>query len=261
MLSSIRALLSGATLSAAVVLPAAAQVVREGARSSPRDAQITFGYLCDDRFVVRNEGDQPVNLEYGLAKNDERTALSLEGKESVELLLSTSDELELLSRGTVIASARREYRNCADLEGEGAHIVVRPLVIRSSPTVIIAPYPVYRAYYDPWYRHHHHVYHRPIVRPVVRAVVRIPIIIGGRRDNDRGRDYDRGRDNDRGRDYDRGRDTRSNDRFSARPTGRINGRDVARDNGRGNGNANGRDNGRGNGNGNGRDNNNGRRGR
>jgi hypothetical protein len=247
--SSVRAILGGATLSASAVLPAFAQEVREGARSSPRDAQISFGYLCDDRFVVRNEGDQPVSLEYGLAKNHERTALNLDGKESVELLLSSSDQLDLLSRGEVIASARREYRDCDELE-ENGRVVVRPLVIRSSPIVIVAPYPVHRTHYYPDYHRHHHVYYRPVVRPVVRAVVRIPIIIG-RRDNDRGRAvYDRG-GNDRGRNdrgaidrggNDRGASDRGGINRGGIDRGRITGRDDARtNNGRG---SNGRDNGR-----------------
>jgi hypothetical protein len=196
--SAIRTTIGGAALAVTALLPLNAQTVREGARSSPKDAQISFGYLCDDRFVIRNEGDDRVNLEYGLAKNDERTAISLDGRESVELLLSTSDQLDLFSSGRVIASARREYRDCEELEG--GRVVVRPLVVRTGPTIIVAPYPVYRSYRDPW--HHHHTYWRP----VVRAVIRVPIIIGGRRDNDRGRsDRDRGR-NDRDRDNNRGRD-------------------------------------------------------
>ena len=180
-------LIGSAALSATAAVPMAAQVVREGARTSPKDAHVTFGYLCDDRFVVRNEGPDPVRLEYGLAKNDERTSLSLNGRESVELLLSTSDDLNLYTGGKVIASARREYRDCDDVEG-GGHVVVRPLVVVGGPRVIIAPYPVYRSYYDPWY-------HRTYFRPVVQAVIRIPISIGGRRGNDRGRDNDRGRNN------------------------------------------------------------------
>ena len=188
--------LIGAVVGAVAGMPLQAQVVREGARSSPSDAQVTFGYLCDDRFVVRNDGPEPVRLEYGLDKSDERTALSLDGRESIELMLSTSDQLNLLSNGKVIASARREYRDCDEVEGR-SRVVVRPLSVVVAPTVFIPRYPVYRGYYDPWYyRRHSHF------RPVLHPVIRIPIIIGGRRDNDR----DRGRNNDRGRD--RGRDSR-----------------------------------------------------
>ncbi|HEX7937688.1 MAG TPA: hypothetical protein VF483_01780 [Gemmatimonadaceae bacterium] len=189
----LRTLVGTAAISAtAGILPLGAQVIREGARTSPKDVQVSFGYLCDDRFVVRNESDDPLRLEYGLAKNDERTSLSLDGRESVELLLSTSDELDLFSGGKVIAAARREYRDCRDVEDGGGRIVVRPLVVR--PTVVVEPYAVYRPYYDPWW------YHRPYFRPIVQAVIRVPISIGGHRDSDRGRDRggDRGRGNDRG---------------------------------------------------------------
>lgn len=111
--------------------------------------QVTFGYLCDDRFVVRNEGTQPVRLEYRLDKSDERTALDLDGRESVELLLSTSDQLNLFASGKVIGVARREYRDCDEVE-RGGRVIVRPLPVAVAPIVIVAPYPVYRSYYDPW---------------------------------------------------------------------------------------------------------------
>src|SRR6185503_14003247 len=123
---TLRTLIGGAAIGATAGIPLSAQVVREGARSSPNDAQISFGYLCDDRFVVRNEGDAPLRLEYGLTKNDERTALALDKSESVELLLSTSDELALFSGGKVIATARREYRDCDEVEGRSPRVVVRP---------------------------------------------------------------------------------------------------------------------------------------
>ena len=110
MRKTLRTLMGGAAIGAIAGIPLSAQIVREGARSNPNDAQITFGYLCDDRFVVRNEGDKDVRLEYGLAKNDERTSLALEKGESVELLLSTSDDLNLYSGNGVIATARRAYR-------------------------------------------------------------------------------------------------------------------------------------------------------
>jgi len=198
----LRTLIGTAAISAtAGMLPLGAQVIREGARTSPKDAkevQVTFGYLCDDRFVVRNEGDDPLRLEYGLAKNDERTSLSLDARESVELLLDTSDELDLFAGGKVIGSAVRDYRDCRDMD-DNAHVVVRPLVVE--PTVVIAPYHVYRVYrpyYGSWYR----PYFRPYYHPIVQAVFRIPISIG-HRDSDRGRSSggDRGRSSggDRGR--------------------------------------------------------------
>jgi hypothetical protein len=181
-----------------------AQTVREGARTSPGDAKIAFGYLCDDRFVVHNEGDGPVRLEYGLTRTDERTSLALEKDESIELLLSTSDELGLYSGGKEIAVARREYRDCDEVEGRSPRVVVRPLVVVAAPRVIVAPYPVYRAYYDPWY------HHRSYPRTVVHTVIRIPIVINRRSSGSR--DY--------------GRD-------AGRNAGRNAGRDVGRDRGNG----------------------------
>ena len=189
-------LLGGAAFAAiAGVSTLGAQTVREGARTSLDQANITFGYVCDDRFIVRNDGKEPVRLEYGLDKNNERTSLDLDGRESVELLLSTSDQLNLLMNGQVIATARREYRDCDD-EDRPPVIVRRPSVV-IRPTVIVASY---HRYYDPWYPRH--VYFAPVPRP--RTVINIPIVIN--RSRDRGRDYDRGRNDNRGRSDNRGRD-------------------------------------------------------
>src|SRR5262245_37865110 len=129
MRKTLRTLIGTAAIGATVAIPMHAQTVREGARTTPGEAKIAFGYLCDDRFVVHNEGDGPVRLEYGLTKNDERTSLALEKDESIELLLSTSDELGLYSGGKEIAVARREYRDCDDVEGREPRIVVRPLIV------------------------------------------------------------------------------------------------------------------------------------
>lgn len=228
MLKTLKTILGTAALGATAVIPLHAQTVREGARSSPADAQISFGYLCDDRFVVRNEGATPVNLEYGLTRNDERTALQLDKDESIELMLSTSDELGLYVGGKVLATARRDYRDCDELEGESPRVIVRPLAVVYSPRVrvIVAPYPVYRAYYDPWY-HRHYSY----PRTVVHTVIRVPIVIN-RRSSSGGRDYGR----DAGRDA--GRNT---GRSGGRDAGKSSTKVVVRD--RGNGDR-GHDNGR-----------------
>src|SRR5262245_53074357 len=180
-------LLGGAAFAAiAGVTTLGAQTVREGARTQLDAANITFGYVCDDRFIVRNDGKEPVRLEYGLDKNNQRTSLELEGRESVELLLSTSDQLNLLMNGEGIATARREYRDCD--EDERPPVIVRRPAVVIQPTVIVASY---HRHYDPWYPRR--VYFAPVPR---RPVIHIPIVINTR-SRDRGRDYDRGRNDNR----------------------------------------------------------------
>src|SRR6187399_2539936 len=58
-------------------------------------AQLTFGYLCDDRFVIRNDDTKPVDLEYGLEKGTTHTKLTLSARESVELSSKSRNAIEL----------------------------------------------------------------------------------------------------------------------------------------------------------------------
>jgi hypothetical protein len=162
--------------------------VREGERRSLDEAKIVFGYVCDDRFVVTNESTEPVRLEYSLERSDSRTALNLDGRESVELLLSSSEQLNLMMEGRVIASARNERREC---EEDRPRVVVRRPVVSIEPTIVVVRSPYHRYYDWGWWHHRHH---HPRVS---HTVVRIPIIIGRSRDRDRGRDNDR--DRNRGR--------------------------------------------------------------
>ena len=45
--------------------------------------QLAFGYECGDRFIVRNEGTQPVLLEYAAARSQDRSQLHLNGNQFV----------------------------------------------------------------------------------------------------------------------------------------------------------------------------------
>jgi hypothetical protein len=201
-----KTLIGGAAIALAGFTPLGAQV-REGARTSLDEAKIAFGYVCDDRFIVTNDGTEPVRLEYGLDRSDARTTLSLDGRESVELLLSSQEQLNLMMEGRVIATAYNERRRCED--DDPPRVVVRRPVVSIEPTIVLVRSPSYYRYYDSgWWRHDHHR------RTSVHTTIRIPIILG-RTSRDRGRDYDRGRDN-------RGRDNRSrdNDRDRDRDRGR-----------------------------------------
>ena len=67
--------------------PLRAQIT-EVARTPIADAaQVTFGYVCDDRFMIRNDGTKPIDLEYGLEKGTEHTRITLNAREAVELAM------------------------------------------------------------------------------------------------------------------------------------------------------------------------------
>ena len=130
--------------------PLRAQVTEVARTSLAEGAQLTFGHLCDDRFVVRNEGTSTVALAYGLEKGAEHVPLTLGPRESVELESRSKAAMELWMNGSRIAVAEKEKRKCRDVQGSGV-VAVAPLEVatrtsRRTPAYG-APYPAY----DPWF--------------------------------------------------------------------------------------------------------------
>jgi hypothetical protein len=157
--------------------PLGAQVTEVSRTPIADAAQITFGYLCDDRFVVRNDGTKPIDLEYGVEKGNEHTKLALNARESVELASASKAPLELWMDGKLIAKAYKEKRSCKDVRGNSA-VTVTPLEVkgdqpRSDRYAYGPPYP----FYDPWA---FGFYGGFGYRPYYGAVFTYPVIIGGR---------------------------------------------------------------------------------
>lgn len=136
-----------------------AQVTEVARRPIADIAHLTFGSLCDDRFVIRNDGPTPVNVEYAVTKGNEHTALTLGSREQVELESKSSEALELWMDGKLIAKAEKEGRKCKEIQGN-ASVAVAPLEVadnsdrndsnRSGARVGVGfgyGYP----FYDPWY--------------------------------------------------------------------------------------------------------------
>lgn len=140
-------------------------------------AQITFGYLCDDRFVIRNDGTKPIDLEYGLEKGTEHTKLTLNARESVELASTSKNAMELWMDGKLIAKAMKEKRSCKDVQGNAA-VRVSPLDVANNTRsrdryAYGPPYP----FYDPWYFGFYGMYG---FRPYYSLSFGYPIIVGRR---------------------------------------------------------------------------------
>lgn len=159
--------------------PLRAQIT-EVARTPIADAaQITFGYLCDDRFVIRNDGTKPIDLEYGLEKGTEHTKLALGARESVELQSKAKAAMELWMDGKLIAKAVKEKRSCKDVQGN-ASVTVNPLEVASNKPQRSYAYGMPYPFYDPW-GFSYYGYAGWGWRPYsYGAVIRYPIIIGGR---------------------------------------------------------------------------------
>jgi hypothetical protein len=109
------------TLIAAIGTPLRAQGTAQ--------VQLAFGYECGDRFLVRNDGTQPVLLEYAVAGSQDRSQLHLNGRQSIEIASAPNGNVELWVGGKVVASEPKGNRPCAgsgNAQNSGA-VVVRPL--------------------------------------------------------------------------------------------------------------------------------------
>jgi hypothetical protein len=164
---------------------APAQAITEVSRTPVADAaQLTFGYLCDDRFVIRNDGTQPVALEYGIEKGNEHTKLDLNARETVELQSKSKAGLELWMNGKLVAIARKDRRSCKDVQGNAA-VTITPLQVAENerggpPARAYGAFGWYDPYFAPWYGY---AYYGPFGRPYVTTIIRVPAggARGGRR--------------------------------------------------------------------------------
>jgi hypothetical protein len=160
-----------------------AQITEVARTPVAETAQLTFGYRCDDRFVIRNDGAKPVDLEYAIEKGTEHTKLTLGSRELVELDSKSKDPMELWMDGKLIAKAIKEKRSCKDVAGS-ASVLVAPLEVqtneRDQPQYATRGYP----FYDPFlygYGYGYGYYGAFGYRPFYAGFVGVQIIIGGRR--------------------------------------------------------------------------------
>ena len=145
---------------------------------------VTFGQLCEDRFVIRNDGTKPVDLEYAVEKGTEHTTLTLNARELVELESKAKEPLELWIGGKLVAKAVKEKRACKDVQGN-ASVLVAPLEVASTAKDDRGAFANTRGfpYYDPFMYGAGFgfggLYGGYGFRPFYTGFVGVPIIIGG----------------------------------------------------------------------------------
>jgi hypothetical protein len=96
------------------------------AQGSTQTVQLAFGYECGDRFLVRNDGTNPVVIEYAIAGSEDRSRLHLNGRQSVEIASAQSGNMELWVGGKVVASEPKGNRPCTGAT-RSAGVSVRPI--------------------------------------------------------------------------------------------------------------------------------------
>jgi hypothetical protein len=135
----------------ALALPATSvqAQITEIARSAVADvAHLTFGHLCDDTFLLRNDGAQEVRAEVGLHKGAEHTPVPLGAHEQVQFMSKGKEDVELWVNGTLVAKAPKDKRACTEVQGN-ASVAVAPLDVTTSDGDRRARYANY-PYFDPW---------------------------------------------------------------------------------------------------------------
>lgn len=133
------------------------------AQSASQSIQLAFGYECGDRFLVRNDGNNPVVIEYAVAGSQDKSQLHLNGLQSAEIASAQSGNLELWVNGKVVASEPKGNRACAALPGndvtaqpldQSAETSAQPVDsgYTAPPVVVYAqPGPYYGYDYYPYY--------------------------------------------------------------------------------------------------------------
>lgn len=107
-----------------------------GAQQAPA-VQLAFGYECGDRFLIKNDGSQPVSLEWKTVSSQDRSPLHLNAKESREIASASNDAVELWVNGKVVATEPKGNKTCgasagANASQAGPTVVVRPLDSQAS---------------------------------------------------------------------------------------------------------------------------------
>lgn len=144
-------------ITAAVALGALATVgvaraeaqITEISRSRVSDmSRVTFGHWCDDKFVLRNEGDALVRAELAVAKSGEHTPVTLGAREQIQFNSPSRQDVELWVDGALVATAKKERRSCRNVAGSASVEVNAPEVTTREPERrYYAPYPAV----DPWF--------------------------------------------------------------------------------------------------------------
>jgi hypothetical protein len=128
------------------------------AQGTSQSVQLAFGYECGDRFMVRNDGNNPVVVEYGVSGSQDKSQLHLNGLQSAEIASAQSGNVELSVNGKVVASEPKGNRACGAARGNGVN--VRPLdqtsqpgdsAYTAAPEVVYGSAPYYNYDYDYYY--------------------------------------------------------------------------------------------------------------
>jgi hypothetical protein len=107
-----------------------------GAQQAPA-VQLAFGYECGDRFLIKNDGDQPIALEWKATGSQDRSTIRLGARESREIASASKDAVELWVNGKLVVTEAKGTKPCASggggAQSAGPTVIVRPLDAAAAP--------------------------------------------------------------------------------------------------------------------------------
>lgn len=142
-------LATAALFTCAVADSAHAQISVVNRTSVESQIHLTFGHLCEDTFVLRNEGDQVVEATLGVEKGNSQVPVTLAAREQIEFKSSAKDDAQLWVGGKLVAKAEKQRRKCSDVQGN-ASVAIAPLEVETNDNGERRRYMNY-PYYDPFF--------------------------------------------------------------------------------------------------------------
>jgi hypothetical protein len=149
------------SLSAAFAL-IAAPATGTAVLAAQEPTRLAFGYQCDNKFALRNEGTRPVEVEYGVVGASEKGKVHLDPNQGVSLEPASAGDFEIRVDGKTVATAKNGHTACQPEAVQSQTVIVRPLNDREYVTVVEP--------YDPYYYGGYPVYYGPPVRYVAPRV-------------------------------------------------------------------------------------------
>ena len=175
---STAALTVGALLALAP-LTAGAQISNVERTSVAAITRLSFGHLCEDTFVLRNDGETTVHAALSVERSGQRTTIDLEPREQVKFTSKSRDDVELWVDTSLVARAEKGRKKCSEVN-QNSSVVVAGLEGASDDRDDSRRYANY-PYYDSFY-------YGPFGRPMAwgpypyywgyRPYMGVPIVIG-----------------------------------------------------------------------------------
>lgn len=141
-------------LSAAFAL-VAAPATGTAVLAAQEPTRLAFGYQCDNKFALRNEGTRAVEVEYGVVGASEKGKVHLDPNQGVSLEPASTGDFEIRVDGKTVATARNGHIACATQPAPPAQtaptVVVRPLNETQYVTVVEPYDPYYYSGYPMYY--------------------------------------------------------------------------------------------------------------